>query len=100
MAIFWVTSTALNDRQKHMAYPLLVKFGNALDLEPATENEMEEMVERLTRNGIVRGWRLDSEHGTNNTRVITRRLPYAITLRGIAAIAPAEYLYTDPATKT
>jgi len=92
MAIFWIMTLAMNDNGKNVGFPWLVFDG----LEPADASAMDKLTKKFIADGIVWGERLDTDHGPNDTRIIRRRVPVALTPKGIASIIPVQNIFIEP----
>jgi hypothetical protein len=61
-------------------------------MEPANHTDVATLTGKLVADGIVYGERLETADTNNNgTRHIRRRTPYALTVKGIAAITPIDF---------
>ena len=92
MALFWVTTPAINERGKSIGFLWFVPPG----LDPASQEDMDWLAGKLVIEGIVSGQRLSTTLDKRGAKVISHRIPFALTARGIAAIGPFDNRVLDP----
>lgn len=80
MASFWILSPFVNSIGKNIGY--------ALDV-PGVD-DIQQITDRLANAGIVHGHRLevDDDGSRTGVKMVRRRIPTAITIRGISQVTP------------
>lgn len=84
-SVFWIETSVTLPSGKSVAYVYEAEAGS-----------VEELADRLADRGVIYGNRLHTTDDGRGGRLVTARIPTALTVRGIARISPYEYRVWEP----
>lgn len=86
MGVFWLLTPAINAKGQNIGFPWEVPGCDSID----------DLTIQLQDKGIVAGRRLDTVDDGRGGKMVRRRFPMALTVRGIASISPPLFRIWEP----